>query len=118
VIGPALLRERMSAGTHKAPRKDEMRSNQKSASAMAIEHHTPSMIAGAVMMGAGILIGLCGMITGGTAMFAAMRHWLQESDMTPSEMIRHRLDQGKAAAAASANAWQQHNGVPVRRVRV
>lgn len=95
-----------------------MRSNQKSVSAIAIEHHKPSMIAGAVMMGAGILVALCGMITGGTAMFAAMRHWLQESEMTPAEMIRHRLDQGKAAAAASASAWQQHNGAPVRRVRV
>jgi hypothetical protein len=109
----------MSARTHDAPRKDEMRSNQKSASAMAIEHHTPSMIAGAVMMGAACIIGVCGMITGGTAVFAAIRHYLQESEMTPSEMIKHRLDQGKAAAAATATAWQQHNGVrtPAGRVR-
>jgi hypothetical protein len=107
----------MSARTHEAPRKDEMRSNQKSASAVAIENHSPSMIAGAVMMGAGILIALCGAITGGTAVLAAIRHYLQEADMTPAEMVRHRLDQGKAAAAASANAWQQHNGAPVRRVR-
>src|SRR5215475_15827840 len=107
----------MSAGTHQAPGKDEMRSNQKSASAIAIEHHTPSMIAGATMIGAACIIGLCGVITGGTAMFAAIRHYLQEADMSPAEMVRHRLDQSKAAAAATANAWQQYNGVPVRRVR-
>jgi hypothetical protein len=47
--------------------------------------------------------------------FAATRHWLREAEMTPGEMIRHRLDQGKAAAAASATAWQQQNGAPVRR---
>jgi hypothetical protein len=105
----------MSARTHEAPRKDEMRSNQKSPSAVAIDHHMPSMIAGATMIGAACLIGLCGVITGGTAVFAAMRHWLREADMTPGEMLRHRLDQGKAAAAASATAWQQHNGAPVRR---
>jgi hypothetical protein len=103
---------------HKAPRKDEMRSNQKSASAIAIDYHKPAMIAGATMMGAACLIGLCGVITGGTAVFAAVRHWLREAEMTPGEMIKHRLDQGKAAAAASANAWQQHNGAPARRVRV
>ena len=82
----------MSARTHEAPRKDEMRSNQKSASAAAIDHHMPSMIAGATMIGAACLIGLCGVITGGTAVFAAMRHWLQEADMTPGEMLRHKLD--------------------------
>ena len=92
-----------------------MRSNQKSASAIAIEHHSPSMIAGATMIGAACIIGLCGVITGGTAVLAAIRHYLQEADMTPAEIIKHRLDQGKAAAAATANAWQQHNGAPVRR---
>jgi len=92
-----------------------MRNNQKSASAIAIDYHKPSMIAGATMIGAACLLGLCGVITGGTAVFAAIRHYLQEADMTPGEMIRHRLDQGKAAAAATANAWQQHDGAPVRR---
>ena len=92
-----------------------MRSNQKSASAIALDYHTPAMIAGATMIGAAGLIGLCGVITGGTAVFAAIRHYLQEAEMTPGEMIRHWLDQGKAAAAATANAWQQQNGVPSRR---
>jgi hypothetical protein len=105
----------MTARTHEAPRKDEMRSNQKSASAIAIDYHKPSMIAGATMIGAACLLGLCGVITGGTAVVAAIRHYLREADMTPAEMIRHRLDQGKAAASATANAWQQHNGVPTRR---
>ena len=41
-----------------------MRSNQKSASAIAIDYHKPAMIAGATMMGAACLIGLCGVITG------------------------------------------------------
>jgi hypothetical protein len=105
----------MSGRTHEALRKDEMRSNQKSASAIAIDYHKPALIAGATMMGAACLIGLCGVITGGTAVFAAIRHYLREADMTPGEMIRHRLDQGKAAASATANAWQQHNGTPARR---
>jgi hypothetical protein len=105
----------MSARTHEASRKDDMRNNQKSASAVAIDYHKPAMIAGATMIGAACLIGLCGVVTGGTAVFAAIRHYLREADMTPAEMIRHRLDQGKAAATATATAWQQHNGVPARR---
>jgi hypothetical protein len=92
-----------------------MRSNQKTASAIAIDYHKPTMIAGATMIGAACLLGLCGVITGGTAAFAAIRHYLREAEMTPGEMIRHRLDQGKAAAAAAANAWQQQNGAPARR---
>ena len=82
-----------------------------------LEHHKPSMIAGAAMIGVGCVIALCGAITGGTGLFAAVRQWLQESDVTPAEMLKHRMDQGKAAAAATASAWQQHNGAPARRVR-
>jgi hypothetical protein len=92
-----------------------MKNGQKAGS--GIEHHMPSMIAGAAMIGAAVIIGMCGMITGGAAVFAAARQWLRESDMTPSEMVKHRLEQGKAAVAASAGAWQEHNGAPARRVR-
>lgn len=82
-----------------------------------IEYHKPSMIAGAAMMVAGGLIGLCGLITGGTAVFAAIRQYLREADMTAGEMVRQRVNQGRAAAAATASAWQHHDGAPARRVR-
>lgn len=92
-----------------------MKNGQKAVS--GIEYHKPTMIAGAAMLAAGALIGMCGLITGGAAAFAAVRQWLREADMTPGEMVKHRLEQGKAAAAASAGAWQQHDGAPRRRVR-
>ena len=92
-----------------------MRNDRKSAS--GIEHHKPSMIVGAAMMGAAFVIGVCGVVTGGTAAFAAIRQWLSESDMTATEMAKHRMDQGKATAAATASAWRHHEAASPQRVR-
>jgi|HubBroStandDraft_1064217.scaffolds.fasta_scaffold152609_2 hypothetical protein len=74
------------------------------------------MITGAALIGAGSLIGLAGMIVGGAAMFSAARKWFVELEMPPSEVVKHKWSQTKAATVAGASAWQQHhhNGAPAR----
>jgi hypothetical protein len=76
----------------------------------AFELNKSSMIIGTVLFGSGALIGLVGMIVSGTAMASACRQWFRDLEMTPSEAARHKWSQTKAASAAGAAAWQQHNG--------
>ena len=74
------------------------------------------MIVGAALIGAGSLIGLSGLIVGGSAMVSATRKWFRELEVPPSEVVKHKWSQTKAATVAGASAWQQHhhNGAPAR----
>jgi hypothetical protein len=67
------------------------------------------MIVGACLIGAGSLIGLTGMIVGGTAMISAARQWFRELEVPPSEVVKQKFGQTKAATAAGASAWKAHN---------
>jgi hypothetical protein len=70
------------------------------------------MIIGVALVGAGALIGITGMIIGGTALFGSTRKWFKELEVPPSEVVKHKWGQTKAATTAGASAWQQHhNGV-------
>lgn len=74
--------------------------------------HKAPIILGAVMVGAGGLIGLIGMLVSGTATASACRQWFRELDMPPSEVVRQKWGQTKAATAAGTAAWQQqHDGM-------
>jgi hypothetical protein len=70
------------------------------------------MIIGAALIGAGALVGLCGLIVGGTAMATATRKWFRELEVPPSEVMKQKWGATKAATTAGAMAWQQHNGAP------
>jgi 4-hydroxy-3-methylbut-2-en-1-yl diphosphate synthase IspG/GcpE len=72
---------------------------------------TTPMIVGACLVGAAAIIGMTGMIVGGTAIISATRQWLQELDVPPSEVVKQKLSQTKAATAAGASAWQRHNAM-------
>jgi hypothetical protein len=65
------------------------------------------MIVGAVLIGAGSLIGLSGMIVGGTAMVSATRQWFRELEGPSVEGAKTKLSQRTAAKMANASAWQQ-----------
>ncbi len=67
------------------------------------------MIVGACLIGAGSIIGVTGMIVGGAAMFSATRQWFRELEVPPSEIVKHKWGQTKAATTAGASAWQQHH---------
>jgi hypothetical protein len=91
-------------------RKDEMK-NPQSYTGFSI-NSTP-MIVGAALIGAGTLIGLTGLVVGTAAMVSSTRKWLRELEVPPSEVVKHKWGQTKAATVAGASAWQQHhhNGV-------
>lgn len=69
------------------------------------------MVVSAVLFGAGALFGLTGMILGTTTMMSAARKWFRELDVPPSEVIKQRWAQTKAASMAGAQAWHASNGM-------
>jgi hypothetical protein len=71
---------------------------------------TPMIISGALLGAAG-LIGLAGLIVGGVTLMTAAQQWIQQQEVPPSELVKHKWNQTKAATAAGASAWQHHNGV-------
>jgi hypothetical protein len=68
------------------------------------------MVVGAVLIGVGGLIGMSGLIVGGTALMSATRRWFRELEMPPSEAVKHKLGATRAATVAGATAWHHHNG--------
>jgi hypothetical protein len=69
------------------------------------------MIASAVLIGAGSLIGLSGLIVGGTAVMSASRRWFRSLQVPASEVGKNMMGQTTATTMAGPNAWQQHNEV-------
>jgi hypothetical protein len=86
-----------------------MRNGQISAPGPIQMRSTP-MIVGAVLFGAGGVIGISGLIVGGCALFAATRQWFRELEVPPTEVVKQKWGQTKAATVAGASAWQHHNG--------
>lgn len=84
-----------------------MRNSQNSA-ASSFELNTTPMIIGAALIGVGTLIGLTGLIVGGSAMVSATRRWLRELEVPPTEVVKHKLGQTVAATSAGASAWKHH----------
>jgi hypothetical protein len=99
-------------GTDNA-RKEAMNYGQ-SITTPAFKLHSTPMMTSAALIGAGSLIGLAGLIVGGTAMWSAARKWFLELEVPPSEVVKHKWHQAKAATNAGASAWHQHNGAPAR----
>ena len=85
-----------------------MKNGQNSTSTGFQLNGTP-MIVGVALIGAGSLIGLTGLIVGGTAMVSATRQWFRELDVPPSETVKHKVGQTKAATVAGASGWKQHD---------
>ena len=73
--------------------------------------NTTPLVVGAALIGAGMLIGFTGILVGGTALVSASRKWINELDVPPSEVVKHKWHQTMAATTAGASAWQQHNGM-------
>jgi hypothetical protein len=71
--------------------------------------NTTPLVVGAALIGAGALMGVTGMLVGGTALASASRKWFRELEVPPSEVVKHKWNQTKAATTAGAGAWQHHN---------
>ena len=65
------------------------------------------MIAATVCVGVGAMLAFAGFAIGGTHLLQAMRRWVNEMEVSPSDRAKLALAQAKAAAAAGAEAWQK-----------
>jgi hypothetical protein len=83
--------------------------NGQSYSSSGFQLNATQMIIGVAMVGAGALIGVTGMIIGGTALFSSTRKWFRELEVPPSEVVKSKWGQTMAATHAGASAWQQHH---------
>jgi len=75
------------------------------------ELNATPLIVSAILIAAGSAIGITGLVIGGATMFSATRRWVQQMDVPPTEVVKQKLAQTKAATTAGANAWQSHNGM-------
>jgi hypothetical protein len=82
--------------------------NGQSSSSGSFQLNTTPIFVGAALIGAGALIGLSGLILGGTAMASATRKWMRELEIPPTEVVKQKLGQTKAATTAGASAWKHH----------
>ena len=89
--------------------KNGQSSNGHSSTSTGFQLNGTPMIVGAALIGAGSLIGLTGLIVGGTAMVSATREWFRGLDVPPSETVKHKIGQTKAATVAGASAWKQED---------
>jgi hypothetical protein len=83
--------------------------NGQSSSSSGFQLDSTPMVVSAVLIGAGATIGLIGLVVGGNAVISATRQWLRELEMPPSEVVKQKWDQTRAATMAGATAWQQHH---------
>jgi hypothetical protein len=76
------------------------------------------MLTGAGLVGVGGLIALAGLAVGGFHLLSAIRRWVEEMEVPPSQLAKIKLAQAKAAAVAGAvagaGAWQNGTGTADR----
>jgi hypothetical protein len=54
----------------------------------------------------GGVLALAGFVVGGAHLLVAIRRWVREMEIPPSEVAKLKLAQARAAASAGADAWQ------------
>ena len=74
--------------------------------------------AGAVLIGAGALLGLAGSALCGAAAALRLQHHVRASGMPPSELAIHHWQRVKTAAHVGADSWRGHPPVPTQRQHV
>jgi hypothetical protein len=72
--------------------------------------NTRALVAGAVLMGVGGVLGLAGAALAASVLFATARRRVQEMEVPPSELARQNWARAKAATAAGVSTWR--NGQP------
>jgi hypothetical protein len=77
---------------------------------------TQAMV-GAVLVGAGCVIGMAGAVIGGSALMSAINRWFHELEVPPQEVVKHKWSQTKAATQAGAHAWHSSNGMHAHSAR-
>jgi hypothetical protein len=62
------------------------------------------LVTGGSLVAAGAVLALAGFVVGGAHLMVAIRQWIKEMEVPPSELAKLKLAQAKAAAAAGASA--------------
>jgi hypothetical protein len=75
--------------------------------------NTGPLLAGAVLIGIGSLLGLAGLAIAGAALGAAARRYVNQMEVPPSELAKQNLAKARAAASAGASAWRNGAAQPV-----
>lgn len=71
-----------------------------------LEVDTRLLTAAAVLVGVGGLLGVTGMLVGGSVLVSAGRQWVQQMDASPRELAQLKRQQANAASRAGMHAWQ------------
>jgi hypothetical protein len=64
------------------------------------------LVTGGILIGIGGLVGLTGVLVGGSAVVSGVRRWARDSEVPPRELARRKWAQARTAASAGADAWQ------------
>lgn len=83
----------------------------------AFQVNTGPLLAGAVLVGIGSLLGLAGLAISGATMAAAARRWVNSMEVPPSQLAKQQLAKARAATAAGASAWRNGAAEPALRAR-
>ena len=75
---------------------------------------TGPLLAGAVLIGVGSLLGLAGLAIAGATLTAAARRYVNSMEVPPGQLARQQLAKARAAASAGASAWR--NGAAQRAI--
>jgi hypothetical protein len=86
-------------------------------SSAGFQINTTQAMTGGVLIAAGSLIGIAGAIIGGHAMVMAASRWFGELEVPPTEVVKHKWNQTKAATHAGTQAWHGTNGVRAHSAR-
>jgi hypothetical protein len=65
------------------------------------------VVAGAVLIGVGGVLGATGILLGTYAVVNASRDWMSQLEVPPGEIARRKLQQARMASVAAADAWRQ-----------
>lgn len=87
-------------------------------SASQVRLNGAPMVAGAVLVGAGSLMGLAGLILGGTGMISAVRCWFRELEAVSNEAVTQGSGWAKAPTAVGDSASKRHAGARAIRAGV
>jgi hypothetical protein len=84
-----------------------MTSTRSSTTGMQVSSaNSKAIVVGFALVATGGLISICGMGITGTAMLSAVRRWVMAQQEPPSQIVKRKIAQAKAATTAGASAWQ------------
>src|SRR5215831_9017079 len=74
--------------------------------------NTGPLLAGAVLIGIGSLLGLAGLAIAGATLTAAARRYVNNMEVPPGQLAKQNLAKARAAASAGASAWRDGAAQP------